>query len=111
MTAPVPGAPPRVYSSMEEFFDERLAILFARGDRFNWCVQWQEHPEAATVVQALWDTWEAAQHQVPDGMAVWMRDFAYPLLFDRLTVSDGTFSGCTWRGAKHSPDMVPLPRV
>jgi hypothetical protein len=111
MTAPG-AAPANVYSDYVEFFDLRLAELFARNNRLYWCPEWQKHPEAATVIEALWVTWEIAQRNPGDGMAVWMRDFAYPLLFDRLAVDGGTFSGCSWRDeGAHNPDTEPLPRV
>lgn len=114
MNAPLQGrAPQNIYSSYQEFFDFRLADLFARNPRLTWCAQWEQHPEAVAVIESLWQTWEVAQRPTsgPEGMAVWLRDFAYPLLFDRLTIGDGTFSGCSWRDENiHAPDTKPLPR-
>lgn len=112
MTAPG-AAPATVHTDMFDFYDNRLAPTFKRNNRLTFCVRWEEHDEAVLVVQVLWDTWEVANRSLaasPDAMAVWLRDFAYPLLFDRLTISDGTFSGCSWREGTHEPDTDPLPR-
>ena len=116
MTGPLAVAPEQdpepLYSNEVEFFDLRLAPLFARPIRAIWCVKWQEHEEAADTVKLLWQTWElASMRHSPDDLVVWKRDFAYPLLFDRLCTEDGTFSGCNWREGHHDPDaIVPLGR-
>jgi hypothetical protein len=99
-----------VYASMVEFFDLCLSHIMARSKRQVWCSHWQEHEEAVVVIRALWRTWEAAQLNPIDGMAVWMRDFCYPLLLDRLCDPQGTFNGCDWSEDQHMPTSVPLSR-
>jgi len=113
MTEPAPFELPGLQTQCTdavEFFDIVLADMFARPVRLQFCIRWQEHPEAVAVIEALWQTWEVAQHNPADGMAVWLRDFAYPLLFDRLCQPEGTFSGCSWKNEKHFPDTHSLPR-
>lgn len=95
---PQPPAVPRSgITSPEQFFDDFLAGLFKRDlsqhSIVHWCTHWSEHPEAVVVVGALWRSWEVLRVDEEMGMAIWMRDFAYPLM-GRLFDESGTFTNC-----------------
>lgn len=65
------------------------------GTNTHWCTQWWEHPEARTVLTAMWQSWEHARLE-PHRMAGWFRDVCYPL-FDRLTGGAASpFKNCTY---------------
>ena len=113
MTGPAPagggagaGAPAPIYTSPEEFFDLFLSKLFARNKRFKWCLQWQEHEEAAFVIKVLHDTYETTMAQTPWDIGMWLRDYAYQLFFDRLCAQDGTFTECNWQTPSHELPLV-----
>lgn len=96
--------------SYRQFYNEYLSVVFSRdlnrGD-VNWCIKWYEHEEARIIVSDLWTLWERLRLDPVAGMAVWMRDWAYPLMY-RLFDSNGTFAACTDEG--HNPDgIAPLP--
>jgi hypothetical protein len=95
-----------VYATDQEFFDLFLSQMFARNKQFRWCLQWADHEEAAFVVKILHDTYEATVLGPPVEMAVWLRDYAYVLLMDRLCTDSGTFSSCDWQSDRHK---APLP--
>ena len=111
MTEPVLEEPVRQYRSYVHWFDEYFAPTFARPLKTNWCNQWEHHPEVVEVINALWISWEfaIAVHE-QEGMAVWIRDYAYALLLDRLQAGDGPFDGCDWKEDRHDPTCVPLGR-
>jgi Domain of unknown function (DUF4913) len=109
---PPPVEPPREYDNPDDFYREILAPIFAREWMPNgvhpWCAQWDQHREAWVVVAALWNSWELLRLDPVMGMAVWMRDYAYPLM-TRLLDPTGTFCGCT--AEKHKNVIAPLPPV
>lgn len=100
MTAPGP-----VYATDDEFFELFLSQVFARPKRFRWCLAWKSHEEALMVVKMLHDTYEVTVVQNPWDMAMWFRDYAYPLFFDRLCTEDGTFADCDWQSEQHNPPL------
>lgn len=117
MTAPV-GAdldlvilePERIYASSKEWFTNYFARTFARPKSYPWCREWEQHEEARQVIDQLWITWESAAHaEIGDQMAVWMRDFMYPMM-ERLAEDKGVFHGCDWQEdpPKHQPACIPL---
>ncbi|WP_446225106.1 DUF4913 domain-containing protein [Nocardia sp. IBHARD005] len=59
-----------------------------------WCSHWFEHPEAVTVLWSLRRAWLEAVVQPGAAMAVYFRDFFYPLL-NTLTNPAGPFYACT----------------
>jgi hypothetical protein len=96
------------YNSSREFFDNYLAHVFARPPSTNWCLEWEEHLEAKVVIHALWVNWENSYQQYAlEGLAVWIRDYAYPML-ERLMADKGTFDGCDWDEKRHQPSCRPL---
>lgn len=108
MTGPLVVPPPPVYASDQEFFDLFLGQLFARNKRFKWCLQWQEHEEAAFVIKVLHDTYEVTVAAGSGEIGVWLRDYAYTLFFDRLCAPDGTFAECNGQSTSPSHEL-PLP--
>ncbi|MGV9679146.1 DUF4913 domain-containing protein [Nocardia sp. NPDC003482] len=73
-----------------------------------WCSQWYEHPEAITVLWSLRRAWLEAVVQPGAAMAVYLRDFFYPLL-RTLTDPAGPFYACT--PDTHDPDAKFIPVV
>lgn len=115
--APAPARRPLVpvFPTVELWVENYFGPTFARPKPFNWCPQWRKHQEARQVLTVLWRTWEEAMHEGgANDMAVWFRDYAYPLL-DRLTAEQGTFTGCDWHAEdeeyRHHPEVVDLTTV
>ncbi len=98
--------------SARQFYNDYLCEVFARDPNRganNWCSSWFEHLEARIVVEALWKSWEVLRQDPDMGMAVWMRDYAYPLM-SRLFDETGTFCACNTDAEGHNPDgVVALP--
>lgn len=97
-------------TSYEQFFDDFLAPLFSRNltehGHHRWCLKWTEHMEATEVVDALWRSWEIYRLDVELGKAIWMRDFAYPLM-TRLFDPTGTFTECNMQTHEgHEPNGI-----
>jgi Domain of unknown function (DUF4913) len=94
-----------VYRSGAEFHREYLSIVFARADSV-WCPEWQKHAEAREVIDAVWRSWEDAQHSTHDGLARWFTYYGYPLMRELMDPA-GTFAGCLTD--RHSPKTEALP--
>ncbi|PXX53884.1 uncharacterized protein DUF4913 [Nocardia tenerifensis] len=73
-----------------------------------WCTEWYEHPEAVTVLWALRRAWLEAVVQDGAAMAVYFRDFFYPL-FNILTSPTGPFHACGI--GKHDPEATFVPVI
>lgn len=100
--------PERVHRDPRQFFTDYLSAVFARDlgrPDVHWCDQWYHHPEAAEVVEALWQCWEVLWRDTNTGHAVWFVQFAYPLM-TRLFDPTGTFSSCA-EGACNAPPPLP----
>lgn len=71
---------------------EAYALPHWRRDRtkHKWDERWWEYTEALTVLESLWRSWEQLRLDGMTGMAVYMRDFFYPLM-TTLTGPDGPF--------------------
>lgn len=107
---PPPDAPERVHHNGRQFFHDYLSVVFARDlgrDDVHWCEHWMDHPEAVEVVDALWQCWEALWPDQNTGHAVWLVNFAYPLM-TRLFDPTGTFSSCAAGACNAAP---PLPEA
>lgn len=101
---------PSGITSTVQFFHEYFAPLFARDmsrDGNNWCSRWTDHQEALHVMEGLWSSWEVLRLDPAMGMAVWTRDYAYPLL-DRLFNPIGTFANCSAQDHR-AGKVLPLP--
>lgn len=72
-----------------------------------WCSQWYEHPEAVTVLWSLRRAWLEAVVQPGAAMAVYFRDFFYPLL-NTLTNPAGPFYACTPDNHDLDAKFVPV---
>ncbi|WP_280404424.1 DUF4913 domain-containing protein [Nocardia brasiliensis] len=73
-----------------------------------WCSEWYEHPEAVTVLWSLRRAWLEAVVQPGAAMAVYFRDFFYPL-FNTLNSPNGPFYACT--PESHDPEAKFVPVV
>ena len=73
-----------------------------------WCSEWYEHPEAVTILWSLRRAWLEAVVQPGAAMAVYFRDFFYPL-FRTLTDPAGPFYACT--PDNHDPEAKFVPVV
>lgn len=103
-----PPEPERIHQNPRQFFDGYLSVVFARDlgrDDVHWCEKWFEHPEAAEVIESLWQCWETLWRDENTGHAVWFVNFAYPLM-TRLFDPSGTFSSCS-EGACNAPPPLP----
>ncbi|MEV6364874.1 DUF4913 domain-containing protein [Nocardia asteroides] len=72
-----------------------------------WCSQWYEHPEAVTVLWSLRRAWLEAVVQPGAAMAVYFRDFFYPL-FNILTNPAGPFYACTPENHDLDAKFIPV---
>lgn len=79
------------YQTLDEWVEDWFAVHYAR--TFNWCAQWDEHPEAVARLHALWTAWETAQRNPDTGMTHWYVHFADPIVHE-LTATRGTFISC-----------------
>lgn len=104
------GEAPPVYGDHVEFFHQEFRAWFAEPSggtrqRAEWCPKWREHPEADRAVDALWRAWEVLQRDPGAGLAVWLANYAYPIL-DRLTDQGGTFAACARRKHKTVDELA-----
>ena len=85
-----------VYSSVTAWVDRYFRVIFSRtvGGEIRWCVQWKEHPEAITRLEALWRSWEALRLDPNLGIATWLTNYLDPQLAALLSRS-GTFAQCS----------------
>lgn len=83
---------PFVYRDAEQWLVELALPHYLRDKRqgHRWAPNWYDYPEADTLVQALWETWEQMRWDGAQAILVYFRDYFYPLM-DRLTAEDGPF--------------------
>lgn len=86
-----------VYATSVDWFEQYWCFLYRRETSTRaplWCQQWWEHPEAATRIELLWRSWEAARQSDPmTGLAAWFVNIADPMMAQLLS-PEGTFKGC-----------------
>lgn len=104
-------APDPEFSSVYEFVEDHLVVLYARKMAFKqdrlWCPRWFEHAEAVSRLEALWRAYEQLRLEPGTGMSVWWRDHAdhhMRALFDTA----GPFEGCSV-DLGHAGPVDPLP--
>lgn len=54
----------------------------------RWDPQWWRYEEVATLLEALWETWEQKRWEGATGMIVFFRDYLWPVM-DIITSDDG----------------------
>jgi Domain of unknown function (DUF4913) len=88
--------PEPVHPSVEAWVEDYFCAVFARpvGGEIRWCLQWRDHPEAVTRLEALWRSWEALRLDPNLGVATWLTNYLDPQLAALLSRS-GTFARCT----------------
>jgi hypothetical protein len=88
-------APQPVFENVAEWVEAFALPHWRRNpSKHQWDPTWWQHTEALTVLEALWRAFEQMRLDGLTGMAVYMRDFFYPLM-TTLTGPDGPF----WRAA------------
>jgi hypothetical protein len=87
-----PGAAPQpLFNNVEEWVEQWALPHWRRNIKsYQWDPRWWEYTEALTVLESLWRAWEQMRLDGLTGMAVYMRDFFYPLM-NTLTAADGAF--------------------
>lgn len=101
-------APSFTYRDCEQWLQELALPHYLRkldGTR-KWAPNWFDYPEADTLVQALWVTWEQMKLDGPQAILVYYRDYFYPLM-DRLTSPDGPFHAYDETTHPQLPDQWP----
>lgn len=96
---PAPYYYPNEGAFVQEFLIPTFRVRF--DTKTHWCLQWWEHPEAWTVLRALWHSWEN-QRQEPWKSAEWLTHTLYPL-WDRLTGEHSPFRGCKYGAENEAP--------
>lgn len=54
----------------------------------RWDPQWWRYEEIATLLEALWETWEQKRWEGATGMVVFFRDYLWPVM-DVITSDEG----------------------
>lgn len=99
-----PKAPP-VYETWQQWVDEWLTVRVSRHPhRYRWCHQYDEHPEVADRLEALWHDWEQAWPDVGRRLP-WFRD-ALDHHLPMVTAEDGPLRQCSAAEHVHA---VPVP--
>lgn len=94
-----------VFSNAGEWVEEFALPHFRRnlrGSEFKWDPKWWAYEEAGTVLEALWETWEQLRWEGATGIAIFFRDYFYPLM-GHLTSPDGPF----WQYDPPKEENVP----
>lgn len=104
-----PEQPELAYSNCADFVEQFLLPSWRHTTAgVRWCAYWWKHSEAISRLDALWRSFEAQRHGDPNGMAIWWRDFADPIM-SSLTRDNGTFALCDAISGEHGePKMWPV---
>jgi hypothetical protein len=80
---------------VEEWFLPRLERQLSTGGGAGvcWCAHWDDHPEAATRLEALRDAWVEATVGTASSMASWWIEKVDPTL-RTILAPDGPFARC-----------------
>lgn len=88
------GTGPKLeYPNVGAWVDDWLLPRFRRelgGSKRRWDPQWWRYEESGGALEALWQAWEHLRLQPGTGIAVFYRDYFYPLM-DQITAPDGPF--------------------
>ncbi|MFS3130640.1 DUF4913 domain-containing protein [Nocardioides sp. Bht2] len=109
MTDEISGEDPQpFYTSVVEFVNEFLAVVYARRTgmkaQLRWCSEWWRHPEALSRLEGLWKAFEVLRLDPGTGTTVWWRDYADPTM-SVLLDPNGTFAECGSDEHKAIPDL------
>lgn len=95
--------PPLMYPHVAAWVEDFALPHFRRNPAtFHWDPEWWLYPEATAVLEALWQSWEYLRHQGATGMAVFFKDYFYPLMRE-ITGQDGPF----WQYSEHRERPAP----
>lgn len=81
------------YPNAGEWVNDWLLPHYRRqlgGSNRRWDPNWWQYEEAGSALEALWQAFETLRLEPGTGMAVFFRDFLYPIM-DRITAVDGPF--------------------
>lgn len=104
-----PAKPDRKYSTVIEFVDEFLVIMYPytadRAKTVRWTPFWWQHPEALMRITALWNRYEELRHAEPATfMETFLRVHAdYHMRY--LMAPEGVFDSCK----RENQPSIPLP--
>ncbi len=70
------------------------------GSKRRWDPNWWHYEEVGGALEALWQAWEHLRLEPGTGIAVFYRDYLYPIM-DQLTAPDGPF----WNLHKSYPSV------
>ncbi|VTR76040.1 DUF4913 domain-containing protein [Cellulomonas hominis] len=105
---PEPAASGPFYPNVAEWVDQWLLPHFKRDPRNHlWDPRWWEYTEAIAVLEALWQAWEFLRQDSMTGMAVFFRDYLWPLMRE-LTSTGGPFWKLQDITARELPGRWPL---
>lgn len=98
VTLDEPEQPTSYFANAGEWVEKWALPHWRRSDAgHKWDPQWWAYPEALTVLESLWRSWEQMRLEGLTGTAIYMRDYFYPLM-QTLTSPEGPF----WKVAKFS---------
>lgn len=96
--------PKLVYANAGAWVNGWLLPRYRRalgGGKRRWDPNWWRYEEAGGALEALWQAWEHLRLEPGTGIAVFYRDYFYPIM-DQITAPDGPF----WN-YYNKPDSVP----
>lgn len=107
--------PDLYFENVEAWFTQWLQHVYKRKigrDGRVWNARWWENDEAQLLLTSLWQAWEHLRLEGGTAMAVYMRDFLYPLMDRLLSEVDGPFADLdpSDRHERTRPG-APLPHV
>lgn len=99
------------YPNAGAWVDDWLMPRYRRelgGSKRRWDPDWWRYEEAGGALEALWQAWEHLRLQPGTGIAVFYRDYFYPIM-EQLTAPDGPF--WNYRGGHRSVPggVIPEP--
>lgn len=98
-----PTEPPLMYPHAAAWVEGFVLPHFKRNpSTHRWDAEWWLYPEATAVLEALWQSWEYLRHQGATGMAVFFKDYFYPLMHE-ITGPEGPF----WLYHDHRDRKLP----
>lgn len=86
-------APKLAYPNAGAWVNDWLLPHYRRelgGSKRRWDPNWWHYEEAGGALEALWQAWEHLRLEPGTGIAVFYRDYLYPIM-DQLTAVDGPF--------------------
>jgi hypothetical protein len=93
-----------VHADWQSWVTQWLGSRISRGQNYKWCHQFDEHPEVAERLEALWHAWEVTWPK-PAARIDWLRDGLDHQLAV-ISAADGPLRLCSAHERQH---CVPPP--